>query len=234
MPGGTNQAREQCRTVAGSGADLHNSHASRYVEKVEQAVHDVRPRGLRELRVVGREHVDPRGHISNGCFEVHLAIVLIPPTSAFGQSTDPFEQAGTPKPRSHAGGSLSPNAASTCYAAIVIGSYTTRYRVTSCSPLPTEPRSTRTTCAARSDVSSPQLAPDPREWTPRELRHSFVSLLSANGVRIEDISRLVGHSATGVSERVYSHQLRAVLDEGTPVMDDIFPLDDAGLVSHSA
>jgi integrase len=69
---------------------------------------------------------------------------------------------------------------------------------------------------------------DPREWTPRELRHSFVSLLSANGVRIEDISRLVGHSATGVTERVYRHQLRAVLDEATAVMDDIFPLDDAG------
>jgi integrase len=69
---------------------------------------------------------------------------------------------------------------------------------------------------------------NPREWTPRELQHSFVSLLSANGVRIEDISRLVGHSATGVTERVYRHQLRAVLDEGTAVMDDIFPLDDAG------
>jgi len=24
------------------------------------------------------------------------------------------------------------------------------------------------------------------EWAPRELRHSFVSILSANGVRIED------------------------------------------------
>ena len=69
---------------------------------------------------------------------------------------------------------------------------------------------------------------DPHEWTPRELRHSFVSLLSANGVRIEDISRLVGHSDTGVTERVYRHQLQAVLDEGTAAMDDIFPLDDAG------
>ena len=68
---------------------------------------------------------------------------------------------------------------------------------------------------------------NPSEWTPRELRHSFVSLLSANGVRIEDISRLVGHSATGLTERVYRHQLDAVLDEGASVMDDIFPLDDA-------
>lgn len=33
---------------------------------------------------------------------------------------------------------------------------------------------------------------NPKDWTPWELRHSFVSLLSASGVRIEDISRLVG------------------------------------------
>jgi integrase len=69
---------------------------------------------------------------------------------------------------------------------------------------------------------------NPADWTPRELRHSFVSLLSASGVRIEDIARLVGHSAAGVTERVYRHQLHAVLDEGTTVMDDIFPVDDAG------
>ena len=30
-------------------------------------------------------------------------------------------------------------------------------------------------------------------WTPRELRHSFVSILSAHDVRLEDISDLVGH-----------------------------------------
>jgi integrase len=54
---------------------------------------------------------------------------------------------------------------------------------------------------------------DPTAWTPRELRHSFVSLLSASGVRIEDISRLVGHSGTAVTEKVYRHQLHAILDE---------------------
>lgn len=37
------------------------------------------------------------------------------------------------------------------------------------------------------------------EWTPRELRHSFVSLLSDRGVRLEVISRLVGHSGTAVT-----------------------------------
>ncbi|MFD1048278.1 hypothetical protein ACFQ1S_23440, partial [Kibdelosporangium lantanae] len=35
------------------------------------------------------------------------------------------------------------------------------------------------------------------EWTPRELRHSFVSLLSDSGIPIEKISLLVGHSSTG-------------------------------------
>ncbi|MQY05907.1 tyrosine-type recombinase/integrase [Actinomadura macrotermitis] len=41
------------------------------------------------------------------------------------------------------------------------------------------------------------------EWTPRELRHSFVSILSAAGVSIETISKLVGHQTTQVTEDVY-------------------------------
>ena len=43
---------------------------------------------------------------------------------------------------------------------------------------------------------------DPSAWTPRELRHSFVSLLSDSGVPLEEISRLVGHSGTAVTEEV--------------------------------
>ena len=43
-------------------------------------------------------------------------------------------------------------------------------------------------------------------WAPRELRHSFVSILSASGVRIEDISDLMGHSGTTVTETVYRHE----------------------------
>src|SRR5512132_3928416 len=53
----------------------------------------------------------------------------------------------------------------------------------------------------------------PEEWTPRELRHSFVSLLSDAGVPIEDVSRLVGHSSTSVTELVYRHQIRPVISE---------------------
>ncbi|GAA1675516.1 hypothetical protein GCM10009733_085720 [Nonomuraea maheshkhaliensis] len=67
-----------------------------------------------------------------------------------------------------------------------------------------------------------------REWTPRELRHSFVSLLSDSGVPIEDISRLVGHANTVVTETVYRFQLRPVLLEGAEAMDGIFPAREDG------
>lgn len=61
-----------------------------------------------------------------------------------------------------------------------------------------------------------------QDWTPRELRHSFVSLLSDNGVPLEEISRLVGHSSTAVTELVYRKQIRPVMQEGATVMDRIF------------
>lgn len=62
----------------------------------------------------------------------------------------------------------------------------------------------------------------PEEWTPRELRHSFVSLLSDSGVRLEDIADLCGHSGTTVTEQVYRHQLRPILLDGAIAMDQIF------------
>jgi integrase len=68
---------------------------------------------------------------------------------------------------------------------------------------------------------------DPRDWTPRELRHSFVSLLSDAGVPIEQISRLVGHSGTATTETVYRKQIRPVLLHGADAMDRIFPDPDA-------
>jgi integrase len=60
-------------------------------------------------------------------------------------------------------------------------------------------------------------------WTPRELRHSFVSLLSDGGLSIEQISRLVGHSSTAVTETVYRHQLKPVVEDGATAMDRILP-----------
>jgi integrase len=63
---------------------------------------------------------------------------------------------------------------------------------------------------------------DPKNWTPREMWHSFVSLLSDSGMPIEAISRLVGHRNTTVTETVYRKQLRPVLLEGAEAMDRIF------------
>lgn len=63
---------------------------------------------------------------------------------------------------------------------------------------------------------------DPKEWTPRELRHSFVSLLSDAGMQLDEISQLVGHSGTTVTELVYRHQLKPVIQSGATVMDRLF------------
>jgi len=63
---------------------------------------------------------------------------------------------------------------------------------------------------------------DARQWTPRELRHSFVSLLSDSGIPVEEISRLVGHKSTVVTELVYRKQIRPVLQSGAETMDRIF------------
>jgi integrase len=62
-----------------------------------------------------------------------------------------------------------------------------------------------------------------KEWTPRELRHSFVSLLSDSGMPIEQISRLVGHSGTSVTELIYRKQIRPVVEDGAVAMDRLFP-----------
>jgi integrase len=60
------------------------------------------------------------------------------------------------------------------------------------------------------------------QWTPRELRHSFVSILSASDVPLEDISQLVGHVSTNVTETVYRHEIRPALTKGAVAMDKIF------------
>lgn len=72
-----------------------------------------------------------------------------------------------------------------------------------------------------------------REWTPRELRHSFVSLLSDDGVPIERISQLVGHRSTAVTETVYRKQLRPVVQGGAGTMNRIFPAGQASAPEHS-
>jgi hypothetical protein len=61
-----------------------------------------------------------------------------------------------------------------------------------------------------------------RAWAPLDLRHTFVSLLSDDGMAIEKISRLVGHASSHVTETVYRQELRPVLQEGAEVMDRLF------------
>jgi site-specific recombinase XerD len=60
------------------------------------------------------------------------------------------------------------------------------------------------------------------EWVPRELRHTFVSLLSAHGVPVEAIALLAGHNQTATTELVYRHQIVPALTRGAEVMDQIF------------
>jgi integrase len=60
------------------------------------------------------------------------------------------------------------------------------------------------------------------DWTPRELRTSFVSLMSGSGVPVEEIARLTGHSSSRTTEVVYRRELRPVITTGAEVMDKIF------------
>jgi integrase len=60
------------------------------------------------------------------------------------------------------------------------------------------------------------------DWAPREMRHTFVSVLSANGVPVESIALLAGHDRTTTTELVYRHEIRPALTQGAEVMDNIF------------
>jgi len=59
-------------------------------------------------------------------------------------------------------------------------------------------------------------------WTPRELRTTFVSLMSHQGVAIEEIARLAGHTTTRTTEIVYRRELRPVITTGAEIMDQLF------------
>lgn len=72
----------------------------------------------------------------------------------------------------------------------------------------------------------PGIVPD--EWAPRELRHSFTSIMSQENVPLEEIARLLGHAGTAVTEKVYRHELRPVIETGATVMDRVFAIEDVG------
>ena len=60
------------------------------------------------------------------------------------------------------------------------------------------------------------------DWVPREPRHTFVSLLSSDGMPLEDIADLVGHKGTLTTETVYRKVIVPELRRGTEVMDRLF------------
>jgi integrase len=60
-------------------------------------------------------------------------------------------------------------------------------------------------------------------WVPKELRTSFVSMMSYQGVPVEEIARLAGHASSRTTEVVYRRTLRPVITTGAGVMDQIFP-----------
>ena len=60
------------------------------------------------------------------------------------------------------------------------------------------------------------------DWVPREMRHTFVSVLSANGVPVESIALLAGHERSATTEAVYRHEIRPALTQRAEVMDKIF------------
>ena len=61
-----------------------------------------------------------------------------------------------------------------------------------------------------------------KDWAPREMRHTFVSLLSSSGMPLEDIAVLVGHKGTATTETVYRKVIVPELRRGAEVMDQLF------------
>jgi integrase len=67
-------------------------------------------------------------------------------------------------------------------------------------------------------------------WHAHEGRHTAASIMSSNGVPIQDLSDTVGHKSTHVTETVYRHVIVPTIRGGATVMDDIFsePESSAG------
>jgi site-specific recombinase XerD len=60
------------------------------------------------------------------------------------------------------------------------------------------------------------------DWVRRELRRTFVSLLSSDGMPLEEIADLVGHKGTATTETVYRKVIVPELRRGAEVMDRLF------------
>jgi hypothetical protein len=63
-------------------------------------------------------------------------------------------------------------------------------------------------------------------WHADEGRHTDASIMSSNGVPIQEISDVVGRKSTHVTETVYRHVIAPAIQGGATVMDDVFDDDD--------
>jgi integrase len=63
-------------------------------------------------------------------------------------------------------------------------------------------------------------------WHAHEGRHTAVSIMSSNGVPIQEISDTVGHKSIHITETVYRHVIVPAIRGGSTVMDDVFGEDD--------
>jgi integrase len=59
-------------------------------------------------------------------------------------------------------------------------------------------------------------------WHAHEARHTAVSIMSYNGVPIQDISDTMGHKSTHITETIYRHVIVPAIRGGATVMDDVF------------
>ena len=64
-------------------------------------------------------------------------------------------------------------------------------------------------------------------WHAHEGRHTAVSIMSANGVPIQEITDTMGHKSTHVTETVYRKVIVPTIRGGATVMDTVFGNDQA-------
>jgi integrase len=65
-------------------------------------------------------------------------------------------------------------------------------------------------------------------WHAHEGRHTAVSIMSSNGVPLQEISDTVGHKSTHVTQTVYRHVIVPAIRGGATVMDQVFGQTDDG------
>jgi len=62
-------------------------------------------------------------------------------------------------------------------------------------------------------------------WHAHEGHHTAVSVMSSNGVPIQEISGTVGRKFTHVTETVYRHVIVPAIQGGATVLDSVFDGD---------